>query len=140
MFCLFALDYLWFCLSFLYIFDTNSLPDIWFTEFFPFHRLSLHFTDLFFFFTVQKIFSFLYSHLFSFDFNILSLSLIFTILITVRLNIVLFGLILFETLLSGCGCLFPFPGWASFQLLCLQIQSLPLSLYLFLLGPLYCGC
>ena len=59
MFCLFNLDYVWFCLSFLYILDINFLSDIWFTVFFAFHRLSLHFTDLFiFFFAVQKIFSF----------------------------------------------------------------------------------
>ena len=50
MFCLFNLDYVWFCLSFLYILDINFLSDIWFTVFFAFHRLSLHFTDLFIYF------------------------------------------------------------------------------------------
>lgn len=44
-------------------------------------------------------------------FNILSLSLVFAILITMCLSVFLSGLILLGTLwIPGLGCLIPFPG------------------------------
>lgn len=60
-------------------------------------------------------------------FKILSLALIFAILIIMCLGIDLFGFILFGLPLI-LRYMFPFSGWGSFQILFLQISSLPPSL------------
>ena len=39
-----------------------------------------------------------------------------------------------NSVLSGAGCLFPFPGYGSFQLLCFQIRFLPPCFFLISCG------